>query len=82
MRRMMTIVQAFLTDEVGLETVEYAIITGLIVSGTIASVAFIGDWVSGQYGNMSDTLTTRLLHSLVRAFPISVMARDSATRPV
>ncbi len=57
MRRMMKTVQAILADEAGLETVEYAIITGLIVSGTIASVTFIGSWVSDQFGNMADTLT-------------------------
>ena len=56
-RRMVKRVRAFSADEAGLETVEYAIITGLIVSGTIASVTFIGGWVSGQFGNMADTLT-------------------------
>ncbi len=56
MRRIMKTVQAFWADEAGLETVEYAIITGLIVSGTIASVTFIGGWVSGQFANMADTL--------------------------
>ena len=57
MRRIMKTVRAFWADEAGLETVEYAIITGLIVSGTIASVTFIGSWVSDQFGNMADTLT-------------------------
>ncbi len=56
MRRIMKTVRAFWADEVGLETVEYAIITGMIVSGTIASVTFIGGWVSDQFGNMADTL--------------------------
>ncbi len=57
MRRIMKTVRAFWADEAGLETVEYAIITGLIVSGTIASVAFIGGWVSGQFADMAETLT-------------------------
>ena len=56
-RRMVTRVRAFSVDEAGLETVEYAITTGLIVSGTIASVTFIGGWVSAQFGSMTDTLT-------------------------
>ena len=39
----------FFRDEKGLETVEYAIIVGLIVAGTIATIAAIGVWVSGRY---------------------------------
>ena len=56
MRRIMKTVRAFWADEAGLETVEYAIITGLIVSGTIASVTFIGGWVTGQFERMVLTL--------------------------
>ena len=58
MQRIMKTVREFWADEAGLETVEYAIITGLIVSGTIGSVTFIGGWVSRQFGEMADTLTT------------------------
>jgi Flp pilus assembly pilin Flp len=36
-------------DDSGLETVEYAIITGFIVTGTIAVLAAIGVWVKTQY---------------------------------
>ena len=36
-------------DESGLETVEYAIITGLIVAGTITVIALIGAWVLTQF---------------------------------
>lgn len=39
----------FLKDEQGLETVEYAIILGLIVAGTITAVVAIGAWVTGQF---------------------------------
>ena len=39
----------FLEDEKGLETVEYAIIVGLIVAGTIATIAAIGVWVQGRF---------------------------------
>ncbi len=35
--------------EKGLETVEYAIITGLILAGTIGVIAAIGLWVLGQF---------------------------------
>ena len=39
----------FLNDEAGLETVEYAIISGLIVAGLVAIVTAIGAWVNGQF---------------------------------
>jgi Flp pilus assembly pilin Flp len=37
------------TNDKGMETVEYAIITGFIVTGTIAVIAAIGVWVKTQY---------------------------------
>ena len=36
-------------DEAGLETVEYAIITGLVVSATILVIASIGAWVLSTF---------------------------------
>jgi pilus assembly protein Flp/PilA len=40
---------AFLKDEDGLETVEYAIILGLIVAGTVTLITALGGWVNGQF---------------------------------
>ncbi len=42
----------FLAEETGLETVEYAIITGLIVAGAILTIASIGTWVKLQFDNL------------------------------
>ena len=39
----------FIKDEDGLETVEYAIIGGLIVVATIATIVSIGQWVSAKF---------------------------------
>ena len=39
----------FVRLEEGLETVEYAIITGLIVAATIVAIAAIGAWVLAQF---------------------------------
>jgi Flp pilus assembly pilin Flp len=33
----------------GLEVVEYAIITGLIVAACVTAIAAIGNWVKAQY---------------------------------
>jgi Flp pilus assembly pilin Flp len=46
----------FLADEAGLETVEYAIIAGMIVAGLVAVVVAIGTWVKGEF----DTLKTNV----------------------
>lgn len=46
----------FMADDRGLETVEYAIIAGMIVAGLIAVVVAIGTWVKGEF----DALKTDL----------------------
>ena len=46
----------FLNDEAGLETVEYAIIAGMIVAGTVAVVVAIGGWVNGQFTGLQTDL--------------------------
>ena len=47
----------FVQDEQGLETVEYAIIVGLIVVGTIAAIVAIGGWVSTQFTTLQNGIT-------------------------
>ncbi len=39
----------FVSDDGGLETVEYAIITGMIVAGVVATIGLIGAWVKTQF---------------------------------
>jgi pilus assembly protein Flp/PilA len=46
---MKAIMTKFWRDEEGLETVEYAIIAGLIVVGVIATVVSIGLWVNAKF---------------------------------
>lgn len=45
----MRLIKRFLRDESGLETVEYAIMAGLVVSGLVAIVASIGAWVKSRF---------------------------------
>ena len=45
----MKAIERFLKDESGLETVEYAIILGIIVVGTIAVIGTIGTWVKSKF---------------------------------
>jgi Flp pilus assembly pilin Flp len=52
----MTSLNRFLSDERGLETVEYAIIAGLIVSGLVAIIVAIGGWVKTQFSNLQGSL--------------------------
>ena len=48
----MTKLRTFLRNDDGLETVEYAIIAGLIVSAIVVLVFAIGNWVKNQFSNV------------------------------
>ena len=49
-------IKHFLADDRGLETVEYAIIAGLIVAGLITVVVAIGTWVKGEFSDLKTNL--------------------------
>jgi Flp pilus assembly pilin Flp len=53
---MKAMLKRFVRDEKGLETVEYAIITGLIVAATITAIAAIGAWVVSQFEALQSSL--------------------------
>jgi Flp pilus assembly pilin Flp len=46
----------FIRDEAGLEAVEYAVITALIVSALIAAVALLADALVDHYDLVGDTV--------------------------
>jgi Flp pilus assembly pilin Flp len=48
--------KSFLSDDKGLETVEYAIIAGLIVTGLVAIIVAIGVWVKGKFNSLKTDL--------------------------
>jgi Flp pilus assembly pilin Flp len=52
----MNTIKRFISDERGLETVEYAIITGLIVVGVIGTIASIGTWVNTKFTALDNGL--------------------------
>jgi len=52
----MRTVKRFLMDQKGTETVEWAIIIGLIAVGAIAFIALIGPWVTTQFKNLATAL--------------------------
>ena len=52
----MQTIKSFLADDRGLETVEYAIIAGLIVAGLITVVVAIGTWVKGKFNSLKTDL--------------------------
>ena len=54
----MKTLKRFVQDERGLETVEYAIIAGLIVVGTIATIIAIGTWVGTKFDALNNALGT------------------------
>ena len=53
----MEMVKRFIKDEQGLETVEYAIILGLIVVATITFVLAIGGKVKNAFENANESMT-------------------------
>jgi len=52
----MEMLKRFINDERGLETVEYAIILGIIVAGTITLIVTLGKWVGGQFTEVNADL--------------------------
>ena len=52
----MQFMKRFAADDRGLETVEYAIIAGLIVAGLITIVVAIGTWVKGKFSTLKTDL--------------------------
>ena len=57
----METMKKFLKDESGLETVEYAIILGLIVAGTITLIVTLGNWVRTQFSTVTNALPTSVI---------------------
>ena len=49
MKAMLRMGRGFLLAEDGLETIEYAIISGIIVVGVLTTLVSIGTWVSGKF---------------------------------
>ena len=47
------IVKKFLNDERGTETVEWAIIIGIIAVSAITAIGLIGGWVVTQFENLA-----------------------------
>jgi Flp pilus assembly pilin Flp len=43
-------------EDRGLETVEYAIISGLIVAGTLTAITAIAAWIQGRVGTLKTNL--------------------------
>ncbi len=54
----MKALRRFLKDEQGTETVEWAIIIGLIAVASIGFIIAIGTWVSGKFGTLNTALGT------------------------
>ena len=46
----------FWRDDQGLETVEYAIITGLIVAATITAIGVLGGWVTTNFETVNENI--------------------------
>ena len=52
----MKALKRFLRDEQGTETVEWAILIGLIAVASIVAISSIGGWVSGKFTTLDTEL--------------------------
>lgn len=50
------LLNSFLSDERGTETVEWGLMAGLIVGGLVLTVAAIGTWVKGKFAALQSDL--------------------------
>jgi len=50
------LLMSFFSDERGTETVEWALMTGLIVGGLIIIVATIGEWIWDRFERLQSDL--------------------------
>lgn len=55
----METLKRFVRDEKGLETVEYAIILGMIVAGSVGLIASIGNWVYNRFNTVNNQLAAQ-----------------------
>ncbi len=53
---MMNLVKRFISDEKGLETVEYAIIAALITVAAITAIGLVGEEVAAKFNLLLDKL--------------------------
>ena len=54
---MLKTVKQFISDEKGLETVEYAVMTALVVAGMVAAITALSAAIVGQFNDTADTIT-------------------------
>ena len=52
--------KALLEQEVGVTSIEYALIASLIVVGTVASIALLGGGVGGMWANVASAVTAAM----------------------
>ncbi len=52
----MTLLRSFLRHDDGLETIEYAILGGLIAAGTVTTVVSIAAWMSTRLAALQTAL--------------------------
>ena len=56
MRKVLALAEAFRREEEGVALIEYTVLLGIITVAVIASIVFVGGWVSGQWTALSGEL--------------------------
>ena len=50
--------KSFKKDESGASLVEYSLLIGLIAAAVVVTVGLVGTWISGQWTDLHEALTT------------------------
>ncbi len=56
MNKLSTIAKRFIKEDDGLETIEYAVMTALIVAGLVAALGALSGAITGRFGAVQTTV--------------------------
>ncbi len=56
MKQLSTITKRFIKEDDGLETIEYAVMTALIVAGLVAALGALSGAITGRFGDVQGTV--------------------------
>jgi pilus assembly protein Flp/PilA len=56
MRKFLTSLKKFGKDEKGAALIEYTVLLGIMLVAVIATIVFVGSWISGQWTSLSSSL--------------------------
>lgn len=56
MSKLLSTLKKFGKDEEGAALIEYTVLLGIMLVAVIATIVFVGSWISGQWTSLSNSL--------------------------